>query len=52
MSQKENTEWRNVRLSCKQDIHKVFVHPITWDACCNSLEEKVPLSSLQPLFVR
>jgi hypothetical protein len=34
---------------CKNVVHRVFFNPITWDACCSSLEEKVPLFSLQPL---
>jgi hypothetical protein len=53
MSQKVNTEWRNARLGCKHDVHRVYVHPITWDAFCSSLEEKVELLiGLQPLFFR
>jgi hypothetical protein len=52
MSQKENIEWRNVMHGCKNVVHRVFFHPITWDACCSSLEEKVPLFSLQPLSAR
>jgi hypothetical protein len=27
MSQKVNTEWRNVRLNCKHVVHRVSVHP-------------------------
>jgi hypothetical protein len=52
MSQKEKTEWRKVRLSYKHVVHRVFVHPITWDARCSSLEEKVPLFGLPPMYVR
>jgi hypothetical protein len=51
MSQKVNYEWMNVNLSCKHVVHRVFFHPITWDACCSSLKEKVPLFDLPPLFV-
>jgi hypothetical protein len=52
MSQKANIEWMNVRLSCKHAVHRVFVHPITWDAFYSSLEEKVPLFGLQPFSIR
>jgi hypothetical protein len=52
MSEKANTEWRNVRLDCKHVVHRVYVHPITWDACCSSLEEKIPLFDLQALSIR
>jgi hypothetical protein len=51
MSQKENIEWRNVRLGCNHVLHRVFVHPITWDDSCGSLKEKLPLFGLQPLSV-
>jgi hypothetical protein len=43
MSQKVKSEWMNVNLSCTHVVHRVSVHPITWDACCSSLKEKVPL---------
>jgi hypothetical protein len=52
MSQKVNSEWMNAKLGCKHAIHRVFVHPITWDACCSSLKAKVPLFGLPPLSVR
>jgi hypothetical protein len=52
MSRKVNIEWRNVRLSCKHVVHRVYIHPILWDAFCSSLEEKVPLFDYQPFFVR
>jgi hypothetical protein len=52
MSEKESIEWRNVMHGCKNVVHRVFFHPITWDACCSRFEEKVPLFSLQPLSSR
>jgi hypothetical protein len=52
MSQKVNSEWMNVKLGCKHVVHRVYVHPITWDAYCNNLKEKVPLFGLPPLSVR
>jgi hypothetical protein len=51
MSQKENTEWRNVRLGCKHVVHRVYVHPILWDACCSSLESKLQMFGLKPLSI-
>jgi hypothetical protein len=51
MSQKENNEWRNERLSCKHVVHRLYVNPIARDACCSSLEEKVPLFDLPPPFL-
>ena len=52
MSQKVNSEWMNVNLGCAHDVHRVYVHPIAWDVCCSSLEEKLPLFGLPPLFFR
>jgi hypothetical protein len=52
MSQKVNSEWMNVKLSCTHDVHRVTIHPITWDDCCSRLKEKVPLFSLPPLSIR
>jgi hypothetical protein len=49
MSQKVNIEWRSVNLGSKHDVHRVSVHPITLDAWCSSLEEKVPLLCLPPV---
>jgi hypothetical protein len=51
MSQKDNSEWRNIRIGCKHVVHKVYLHPVTWDALYNRLEEKVPLFDLQPLSI-
>jgi hypothetical protein len=50
-SQKVNSEWTNVKIGCTHVVHRVHVHPITLDACCSHLQEKVPLFSLPPLFV-
>jgi hypothetical protein len=52
MSQKVNSKWMNVKLGCMHDVHRVSIHPITWDACCCSLKEKVPFFGLPPLSVR
>jgi hypothetical protein len=52
MSQKVNSKWMNVKLGCTYVVHRVYVHPITWDACCSSLEAKVPLFGLPPLSIR
>ena len=51
MSQKVNSEWMNVKFSCKHVVHRVSIHPITWDACCSSLKAKVPMFDLPPLSV-
>jgi hypothetical protein len=29
MSQKVNSEWTNVKLGYKHDVHRVSIHPIT-----------------------
>jgi hypothetical protein len=51
MSQKVNSEWMNVKFGCMHVVHRVFVHPINWDAFYSSLKEKVPLFSLPPLSI-
>ena len=50
ISQKVKSEWMNVNLSRMHVVHRVSIHPITWDACYSSLEAKVPLFGLPPLF--
>jgi hypothetical protein len=52
MSQKVKFEWMNVNLGFTHVVHRVSFHPITWDACCSSLEAKVPLFDLPPLYIR
>jgi hypothetical protein len=52
MSHQVKSEWKNVNLSYKHVVHRVYVHAITWDAFCISLKEKVPLFCLPPLYVR
>jgi hypothetical protein len=37
---------------CKHVVHRVFFHPITWNACCSSLEEKISVFGLETLSSR